>query len=70
MTPLRAQRFMMALMLIAALVLMNTGHSWGEYIIWFVVFMLLLSAMTGFCPSDRVFEKLFGKHSEGESCSR
>ena len=70
MTPIRAQRFMMALMLIVALVLMNTGHSWGEYIIWFMVFMLLLSALTGFCPSDKVFAKLFGKSSDGESCSR
>ncbi|HIE59793.1 MAG TPA: DUF2892 domain-containing protein [Persephonella sp.] len=70
MTPMRAQRFMMAIMLIVSLILIHTGHQWGEYIIWFMIFMLLLSAVTGFCPSDTIFQKIFGKNCSDEgSCS-
>ncbi len=68
MTPMRAQRFFMAILLITALVLMHLGFKWGEYIIWFMIFMLLVSALTGFCPADKVFQALFGKNCEGESC--
>jgi len=45
----RAQRFVMGTLLLIAMILL------------FIIFMLYLSAFTGFCPSDAVFEKLFGK---------
>ena len=66
-TAIRAQRAMMGTLLLIAVILMHIGQSWGEYIIWFIIFMLYLSASTGFCPSDVVFQKLFGK--EEGSCS-
>jgi len=57
----RAQRFVMGTLLLISMVLINTGFEWGKYIVYFIIFMLYLSAFTGFCPSDAVFEKLFGK---------
>ncbi|MBK3331634.1 DUF2892 domain-containing protein [Persephonella atlantica] len=58
---IRAQRFMMGTLLLIAMILLNIGQDWGKYIVYFIIFMLYLSAFTGFCPSDAVFEKLFGK---------
>ncbi len=58
---IRAQRFMMGTLLLVAMILLNIGQDWGKYIVYFIIFMLYLSAFTGFCPSDTVFEKLFGK---------
>ncbi|ACO04664.1 conserved hypothetical protein [Persephonella marina EX-H1] len=63
-TAIRAQRFMMGTLLIIAMLLVNTGYDWGKYIVYFIIFMLYLSAFTGFCPSDAVFEKLFGKRRD------
>ena len=57
----RAQRFMMGTLLLIAMILLNIGQDWGKYIVYFIIFMLYLSAFTGFCPSDAVFEKFFGK---------
>ena len=57
----RAQRFVMGTLLLIAMILLNVGQDWGKYIVYFIIFMLYLSAFTGFCPSDVVFEKLFGK---------
>ena len=57
----RAQRFVMGTLLLIAMILLNVGQDWGKYIVYFIIFMLYLSAFTGFCPSDIVFEKLFGK---------
>jgi len=57
----RAQRFVMGTLLLIAMILLNVGQDWGKYIVYFIIFMLYLSAFTGFCPSDAVFEKLFGK---------
>ena len=62
----RAQRFVMGTLLLIAVMLINIGNDIGKYIIYFIIFMLYLSALTGFCPSDTVFEKLFGK--KGDSC--
>ncbi|WP_456434189.1 YgaP-like transmembrane domain [Thermosulfuriphilus sp.] len=60
MTPLRAQRLFMGTLLLVSLLLIHNGYSWGEYIIWFMTFMLYFSGITGFCPSDVVFKKIFG----------
>ncbi len=61
---IRVQRAMMGTLLLIALILMHIGQSWGEYIIWFIIFMLYLSAATGFCPSDVVLGKIFGKKED------
>jgi len=60
-TAVRAQRFVMGTLLLISMILINAGFDWGKYIVYFIIFMLYLSAFTGFCPSDAVFEKLFGK---------
>ncbi len=69
MTPIRVQRFIMGTLLLIALLLVHSGQSWGEYIVWFMIAMLYISAFTGFCPSDIVLGKIFGKKVEGQSCS-
>ncbi len=61
---IRAQRFVMGTLLLIAMMLINVGHEWGKYIVYFIIFMLYLSAFTGFCPSDAVFSKLFGKKEQ------
>ncbi len=60
----RAQRFVMGTLLLIAILLINVGNDIGKYIIYFIIFMLYLSALTGFCPSDAIFEKLFGKKGD------
>ncbi len=62
----RAQRFVMGTLLLISILLINVGNDIGKYIIYFIIFMLYLSALTGFCPSDVVFEKLFGKKGESQ----
>lgn len=57
----RAQRFVMGTLLLIAMILMDMDINFGKYIVYFIIFMLYLSAFTGFCPSDAIFEKLFGK---------
>ncbi len=60
----RAQRFVMGTLLLISILLINVGNDIGKYIIYFIIFMLYLSALTGFCPSDAIFEKLFGKKGD------
>ncbi|MEZ0324244.1 MAG: YgaP-like transmembrane domain [Hydrogenothermaceae bacterium] len=61
MTPLRVQRIMMSIILIAGLLLDLNGFEWGEYLIWFVALMSLFAGITGFCPSDKILMKITGK---------
>lgn len=64
-TAVRAQRFVMGTMLLLALVFFLIDMKpVGIFIIGFMIFMLYLSAFTGFCPSDAIFEKLFGSKKE------
>ena len=64
-TAVRAQRFVMGTMLLLALVFFLIDMKpVGIFIIGFMIFMLYLSAFTGFCPSDAIFEKLFGGKKE------
>ncbi|NPA53554.1 MAG: DUF2892 domain-containing protein [Aquificae bacterium] len=66
-TAVRAQRFMMGTILLIAVLLLNAGNEIGKYIIYFIIFMLYLAALTGFCPSDKIFEKLFNKQESQSS---
>ncbi len=60
-TAVRAQRFVMGTMLLIALLFFLLGiKQVSLFILGFMIFMLYLSAFTGFCPSDAIFEKLFG----------
>jgi len=63
MSPMRIQRIMMSIILFLGLVLMNSGHEWGEYLIGFVAVMAFIAGVTGFCPSDVILMKLTGKQS-------
>ena len=61
----RVQRFVMGTMLLLALVFFLIDMKpVGIFIIGFMIFMLYLSAFTGFCPSDAIFERLFGNKKE------
>jgi hypothetical protein len=70
MSPVRVQRFIMGTILLIALLLIHSGYSWGEYLIWFMIAMLYIAAFTGFCPSDTILGKIFGKNTQGQSCSQ
>ncbi|MBN2724836.1 MAG: DUF2892 domain-containing protein [Deltaproteobacteria bacterium] len=61
----RIQRLMMAGMISLGLILYQTGFKWGLYVDWFVVFMVIVWAVTGFCPSLYVLKKS-GMPSETE----
>lgn len=61
MNPLRIQRIMMSIILIAGLLLDLNGVEWGKYLIWFVAIMALIAGITGFCPSDVILKKITGK---------
>ncbi len=64
-TAVRAQRFVMGTMLlIAVLFFLLDIKQVSLFILGFMIFMLYLSAFTGFCPSDAIFEKLFGNKKE------
>ena len=64
-TAVRAQRFVMGTMLLVALLFFLLDiKTVSLFIIGFMIFMLYLSAFTGFCPSDAVFEKIFGNKKE------
>ncbi|RUM60316.1 MAG: DUF2892 domain-containing protein [Persephonella sp.] len=59
---MRVQRFVMGSMLLVALLFFLLDmKTVSLFIIGFMIFMLYLSAFTGFCPSDAIFEKLFGE---------
>jgi hypothetical protein len=58
---IRIQRFVMGTMLLIASGLIMIGSNIGLYLLFFMIVMLYLSAFTGFCPSDKIFEKLAGE---------
>lgn len=64
----RLQRFVMGTLLSVALALIYFAQSkFGYFLLIFIIFMLYVSAFTGFCPSDIVFEKLVGEKKENKS---
>ena len=59
----RIQRFLMAVVLTVALVLMAMGPGfigYGVILQTFVIVMVIVWAVTDFCPSIWLFKKLFG----------
>ncbi|MGC9120368.1 MAG: YgaP-like transmembrane domain [Sulfurihydrogenibium sp.] len=61
MTPLRIQRIMMGIILLAGLLLDMNGYEWGKYPIWVIALMSLFAGITGFCPPDIILKKITGK---------
>jgi len=49
----------MGLILLVGLLLMHSGRPWGEYLVWFVTFMSVLSGIINFCPSEWFFRRIF-----------
>ncbi len=46
----RIQRIMITIVLTTGLILNTIGISWRFYLNWFVVIMIALWAITGYCP--------------------
>jgi hypothetical protein len=58
----RIQRFLMAIVLTMAMLLFANGQMlYGLIIQTFVILMVIVWALTDFCPSIWIFTKLFGK---------
>lgn len=58
----RIQRFLMAIVLTIAMLLFANGQMFYAMIIQtFVILMVIVWALTDFCPSIWIFTKLFGK---------
>jgi len=58
---IRIQRFVMGTMLLIAAGLLMMDIKAGLFLLFFMIVMLYLSAFTGFCPSDKIFQKLAGE---------
>ncbi|MDD3770197.1 MAG: phosphoribosylaminoimidazole synthetase [Sulfuricurvum sp.] len=57
----KIQRFLMAIVLTVAMVLFMNGQlQWAVIIQTFVILMVLVWALTDFCPSIWMFRKIFG----------
>lgn len=57
----RIQRFLMAIMLLLCMVLfMLNIMNWAVILQSFIILMVLVWAITDFCPSLWIFKKVFG----------
>ena len=57
----RLQRVVMGIMITLSMYLLTIGSIFGIILQGFIIGMILLWAITNFCPSIWMFEKLFGK---------
>lgn len=57
----KLQRYLMALVLLVAFYFMSIGSIVGVVLQLFVIGMIIVWAITDFCPSIWAFNKLFGK---------
>jgi hypothetical protein len=57
----RLQRILMAIMILISMYLITVGSVFGIVLQGFIVVMILIWAITNFCPSVWMFEKIFGK---------
>jgi hypothetical protein len=57
----RLQRIVMAIMILISMYLITIGSVVGVILQGFIVVMILIWAVTNFCPSVWMFEKIFGK---------
>lgn len=56
----KLQRLLLAVVLGIAYGLMSMGSVYGSVLLGFVIAMIVLWAITDFCPSIWLFSKLFG----------
>ena len=56
----KLQRLVMAGVLLVAMYLMSIGSIYGTVLLSFVIGMIVIWAITDFCPSIWLFAKLFG----------
>lgn len=56
----KLQRLLMAVVLGIAYGLMSMGSVYGNILLGFVIAMIVVWAITDFCPSIWLFSKLFG----------
>lgn len=56
----KLQRLMMAIVVLIAYFLISIGSPYGTALLLFVVVMIVLWAITDFCPSIWLLTKLFG----------
>jgi len=58
----KIQRFLMAIVLTLTMVLFASGEmQWGVILQTLVIVMVIVWALTDFCPSLWIFKKVFGK---------
>jgi hypothetical protein len=58
----KIQRFLMAIVLTITMVLFASGQiQWGVILQTLVIVMVIVWALTDFCPSLWIFKKIFGK---------
>jgi hypothetical protein len=57
----RMQRIVMAIMIMLTMYLVSVANPLGIVLTGFIVVMILIWAVTNFCPSIWMFEKIFGK---------
>lgn len=58
----KIQRFLMAIVLTVTMVLFVSGQiQWGVILQTLVIVMVVVWALTDFCPSLWIFKKIFGK---------
>jgi hypothetical protein len=58
----KIQRFLMAIVLTLTMVLFASGEmQWGVILQTLVIVMVVVWALTDFCPSLWIFKKVFGK---------
>ena len=56
----KLQRLMMAVVLMVAYVLMSSGSVYGTVLLGLVIAMIVIWAVTDFCPSIWLLTKVFG----------
>jgi len=56
----KLQRLMLAVVLFIACCLMSAGSVYGTMLLGFVIAMIIIWAITDFCPSIWLFTKLVG----------
>jgi len=54
----RIQRFLTAIVVLTASILLMNGYQIGYYLLWFVSAMLVIWGVTNFCPSLSILRKI------------
>jgi hypothetical protein len=60
----RIQRFITALVVLTAAILLMNGYQFGFYMLWFVSGMLMIWGISNFCPSLSILRKIGVKPCE------